>query len=228
MRLFRKKKQEEGNEELKQILAYLQRQEEAEIKLSVRAIVMFEALGGKAFSSMDDGEDMLTLMYCAFVCSTGMEVSKDIFIAMLGNERFAAKLDKDMKRLQAFSEQFKQKEEKEEGDKKSGDTTEVSITEMADKLIFAYGIDPQYVYERMQLWEISHFLDGAEKQYKERMEEQRLWTFLQVAPQIDLKKCKSPEKFIPFPWDKAEKDAKMKEELKREAERAAATIGMTF
>lgn len=228
MGLFRKKVQRQEGEELKEILAYLKRQEESEIRLSVRAIVMFEALSGKKFSdAISDDEQLLTLMYCAFVCSTGMEIEKDIFLSMLGNEEFAAKMNKDMKRLQRFSEQFG-KDNGDGGEEGSSGKTEVSITEMADRLVFAFGVDPQYVYEKLQLWELSHFLESAEKQFKERMEEQRMWSFLQVAPQIDLKKCKSPDKFLPFPWDKAEKDKKRQEELAKEAERAKATIGMTF
>lgn len=226
---FKKKEQKENNE-LKSILSILQKREETEIRLSVRALVMYEALSGKPFSATNNSqEDMLKLMYSAFVCSTGFEISLGGFSAMLENEKFANRLGGDLKRLQSFSEQFKNDEQFNDNEQ-SGNTeqgkTDISITEMVDKLIFEYGIDPGYVLEKMQLWELNHFMKGAEDRYKDRMEEKRMWTYLQVAPQIDLKKCNSPEKFLPFPWSKEENKKKKEKELATEAGRAKATIGM--
>lgn len=226
MWLFKKKKNNE-NAELKKIIDILQNNEEAEIRLTIRAVVMFEELSGKKFTSaLKNQEDLLTFMYCAFVCSTGVEVSMETFASMLENERFSQKISRDLKRLQQFTEQFNKSEQKEDNEQKGKEETEVSITEMADKMIFYYGIDAGYVLEKMQLWELNHFMRGAEEQYKEKMEEQRLWTFLQVAPQIDLKKCKSPEQFLPFPWSKKENEERLQKNLEKESERAKKTIGM--
>lgn len=221
------KKKEQDNKELKAILTLLQKQEEVEIRMSIRSAVMFEALSGKKFSSaLKDQADLLILMYCAFVCSTGIEISMDAFADMLENEKFSKKLTRDLKRLQRFTEQFQGKNVEESDNNKPENVEEVSITEMVDKLIFYYGVDAKYVLEDMQLWELNHFMKGAEDQYKEKMEEQRLWTFLQVAPQIDLKKCKSPEKFLPLPWDEKDRKTKKNKELEAETEKAKNTIGM--
>lgn len=221
-----KKKEVKQDTELKAILRCLERQEEVEIKLSIRALVMYEALSGNNFSASASKEDMFILMYCAFVCSTGYEISIEAFQEMLEDEKFAKKLDRDLARLQRFSEQFKAENVSKEDKSGGKNVNEVSITEMADKLIFAYGIDPEYVLNKMQLWELTHFLKGAESHYKERMEEQRMWTFLQVAPQIDLKKCKSPEKYLPLPWEKEDKRKRQEKELEKETARAKQTLGM--
>ena len=229
MWLFKKKNKGEENAELKKIIDILQKKDETEIRLTIRAVVMFEELSGKMFTSaLKNQEDLLTIMYCAFVCSTGIEVSMETFASMLENEAFSQKISRDLKRLQKFTEQFNKSEQKEDNEQKGKEEPEVSITEMADKMIFYYGLDAGYVLEKMQLWELNHFLKGAEEQYKEKMEEQRLWTFLQVAPQIDLKKCKSPEKFMPFPWDLKDRKERKNKELENEAERAKSTIGMTI
>ncbi len=220
---FKKKEQKENNE-LKSILSILQKREETEIRLSVRALVMYESLSGKPFSSVKNNqEDMLRLMYCAFVCSTGFEISLGAFQEMLEDGKFANRLGGDLKRLQSFSEQFNNNEQS--GNTEQGNA-EISITEMVDKLIFEYHINAEYVLEKMQLWELNHFMKGAEDRYKDRMEEQRMWTYLQVAPQIDLKKCNSPEKLLPFPWSKEENKKRKEKELAAEATRAKATIGM--
>ena len=225
MRLFGKKK-EERNSELKAILACLEKEKESEIRMPIKAAVMFEALSGKKFSeALKDPSDLLVLMYCAFVCSTGLEISMEAFGGMLENDRFSKKLSMDLKRFERFTEQFQGKNVENE-EEKQPENVEVSITEMADKMIFYYGIDARYVMNDMQIWELEHFMKGAEAQYKEKMEEQRLWTFMQVAPQIDLKKCKSPEKFMPFPWDLKDKKARKEKELGSETARAKSTIGM--
>lgn len=229
-KLFRKKEvRETENRQLKEILKYLQRQEDAEIKLSIRAIIMYESLSGKMFSSVSDSpEDLFLLMYSAFVCSTGLEISVEAFAIMCEDEKFSRKLNKDLKRLQMFTAQFQEKEPEnvEKDTNKKPEKVEVSVTDMADKLIFTYGVDADFVLNRMQMWELNHFLKGAEEHYKEKVEEQRLWTFLQVAPQIDLTKCKGPEDFLPLPWTKKEMEEKQRKTLESETKRAQSTLGM--
>lgn len=201
-----------------------------DLKISVKSLILFEALSGKRFSQNLDQSDMILLMYSAFVISTGIKISVTAFGYLMENERFAKKLAACMQDAQDFMEQFNEvgAETKPE-DAKSGSTEGgISITEMANALIFKYHIDVNYVMKDMELWELTDFLKGAEAQYKEEMEDKRLWTFMTVAPQIDLKKCKTPEKYFPFSWEKEDRKKKTSEGLKKEQERAKATIGMTF
>lgn len=226
MRLFKRKERE--NKELKAILDCLQRDDETEIRLTVKSLVMYESMTGNKFSkAMSEPEEMLPIMYCAFVCSTGIEISLGAFVEMLDDPKFSKKINGDLDRLRKFTEQFKSEKCDGEGEK-NPENVDISISDMADKLIFYYGVDARYVMNDMQLWELNHFLSGAEEQYKSRMEEQRMWTFLQVAPNIDLKKCKSPEKFLPFPWDEKDRKQRKDEQLRNETARAKSTIGMTI
>jgi hypothetical protein len=41
-----------------------------------------------------------------------------------------------------------------------------------------------------------------EEKTKADMVEKRFWTYMQILPHIDGKKIKSPEKLLPFPWEK--------------------------
>lgn len=200
------------------------------IKISVKSLILFEALSGKKFSQSLDQADMILLMYSAFVISTGMKISVTAFGYLMENERFSKRLTACMQDAQDFMAQFNEVgTEANPEEVKSGSTEGgMSITEMANALIFKYHIDVNYVMKDMELWELTDFLKGAEAQYKDEMEDKRLWTFLTVAPQIDLKKCKTPEKFFPFPWNKEDRKKKTDDGLKKEEERAKATIGMTF
>ena len=229
MWLFKKKKNKE-NAELNKIIDILQK--EPEIKLSVKSAVMYEALSGKKFSSVDmTQEDTALLMYCAFVCSTKMEIDIQTFGNMLENKDLSLRLTRGLKRLERFMLQFNRNdkvednEDKEKDKEKKKDDEGFSITDMVDKLIFKYGVSDDYVMQTMELWELKHFFAGAEKQYMEDMEEKRLWTFLQVAPQLDLKKCKTLDQFFPLPWSKKKMEEEKKKELERETVASKQILG---
>ena len=69
------------------------------------------------------------------------------------------------------------------------------------------------MYE-MELWEIEPFFKWTEESQKDKWERERLWTYLNIMPHIDSKKCKSPDKLFPFPWEKEEHKKKAEQELK--------------
>lgn len=199
----------------------LKKKEYPQMKFSVKSVVMFEEITGKDFNKMEE-QDTAWLLYCVFVCSTDIKISFEAFCALMEEKEFAEKFTNDLVRLQKFSSQFN----KEKGEGGEGKSEGFSITAMVDKLIFSFGMDVSYVMEKMELWELNHFFDGAISQYREKMEEQRLWTFLQVAPQIDLKKVKTPEKFLPFAWEQENMKKKQEKELEKETKIAKDVIGM--
>ena len=53
----------------------------------------------------------------------------------------------------------------------------------------------------------------TENKKKEELELDRMWTYLNMSPHIDTKKCKGPDKLFPFPWEKEEKKIKVNQEL---------------
>jgi hypothetical protein len=90
---------------------------------------------------------------------------------------------------------------------------ETTITDIVMYLITVCGIDPHYVMYEMELWEIEPYMKYAERNKKEELEMDRFWTYLNVSPHIDTKKCKSPDKLISFPWEVEEKKQKQNQEL---------------
>ena len=116
---------------------------DVDIKISIKSLILFEALSGKKFSQSLDQADMILLMYSAFVISTGMKISVTAFGYLMENERFSKKLTACMQDAQDFMAQFNEVgSEANPEEVKSGSTEGgMSITEMANALIFKYHID---------------------------------------------------------------------------------------
>ena len=72
-------------------------------------------------------------------------------------------------------------------------------------MIVQYGVDAHYIMEEMELWQIEAMFRAVENTVKSKYEEERLWTYLTILPQVDGKKLNKPEKLLPFPWEKEEK-----------------------
>ncbi len=197
------------------------------VRLTVKSVVMYELMTGKSYYGMDQG-DLLHLLYCAYVCSEGTQITYDAFQTMIQNERFAMRLGSDMRRLESFSLQFNRQEEVKEdgGKKKDGDEKLPTVGDIVNVLTFRYGLSIEYLMD-MDLWQLTWLLKGASQEYENEMEDKRFWTYMQMSPHIDLKKVKSPEKLLPFPWEKDKNRKKVQSDVERES-KFKATFGMTL
>ena len=197
-----------------------------ELKPTVKSALMFEAMRGKNFFSELTEEDELVYMYCVF-CTSVEKVSYSAFLTMMEDKKFVRGLDVQWQHFARFMEQFKpQVENNEAFDDEKG---EISMESVAGALIFKYGMDPEYVLDKAELWELDFLLKAGNGEYQERMEMSRLWTFLTISPHLDPKKSKrlTPEKMFPFPWEDTHlSEKKRKRVLEEETSRANKTIGM--
>ena len=199
----------------------------------MKSIVMYEAFSGKKFSEI--GEDGVFLfMYCVFVCSTGMKITFDMFKSMYEGKKFRKWIDDEFDGIWKFYFQYNEfkaaKQNQNDQGSDSGKTaTAVSMTDYANALIFDYGVSADYVMNKMDMWEIEPLFNGAAECMHSEMENKRLWTYIQMLPNMDSKKSKnmSPEKFLPFPWEKQAKENVAKKDLEKETERAKKIIGMS-
>lgn len=187
---------------------------------------MFEAMRGKNFFSQLTQEDELVYMYCVF-CTSVEKISYNAFLSMLEDKKFVRRLDAQWQHFARFMEQFKPKVEGNEAFDDEKD--EISMESVAGTLIFKFGLDPEYVLNKAELWELDFLLKAGNGDYQERMEADRLWTFLTISPHLDPKKSKqlTPEKMFPFPWEDTHlSEKKRKRVLEEETVRANKTIGM--
>lgn len=200
---------------------------EEELKVTVKSAIMFEELTGKDYLNAGmTPEDMLTFMYCVF-CTSVQQVSQNAFTEMLSDQKFADRISNEWLHYSRFVDQFKQpaKESVVQDDAPES----ISMKRIAQALIFKYGLDPDFVLNKVDLWELNYLIEIGEGAYRDQMEEKRMWAFIQLTPHIDKKKGKNmtAEKLIQFPWESptATKEGRERE-LKKETERAKSTIGM--
>lgn len=187
-----------------------------ELAFNFKAIMMFEKLSGVSYFELTD-ENYVFLIYAMYMVKhpyTYMQFWD--FIKIFGNNKKVTKqmiteFGEYMEYLKQYSDTTPKTEENDEGE--TEEKPKQTITDIVAYLITSCGIDPHYVMYEMELWEIEPFLMCAERKKKEELESERLWTYLNISPHIDTKKCKSPEKLIPFPWEKEEQKIKQNQEL---------------
>lgn len=184
------------------------------LKLTIKAMCLFEQLTGKSFLAVQD-DDLIDVLYAMFITSNNLKITKKAFEVLLEDRKVAKWMIDEYTRQSDFDNQlafFNQKIE--EGDQEEGEKQEpVTISELAGAFV-SKGIDPRYVMYEMELWEMQMYRTAIELDNRERLEEDRMWTWFTILPHLDKKsasKLKSPSDLLPFPWDKDKKDLKERE-----------------
>lgn len=179
-------------------------------KLNLQAIRVAERLLKKPFGEFDltDEETILTLMY-AMVSENNDEVMTfDQFKSILDMGKIGIKVQRAVSDEMAYIDQFKEEvSDKEEKAPYMGDLAALLIT---------FGLDAHFVLYEMKLFEIGDYLKAIDEHKKEQMERDRLWTFYTVMPHVDLKKIKSPQDLMPFPWEREQLEKDALEQLEKD------------
>lgn len=184
--------------------------------MTVRTCCLFEQLSGKNFFKLETNEDMLKLMYAALVANNDLMFSFKTFLTLIEDHKVLKWIETEYRRITEFSDQLNSfKVKKVDGvDGKDHDEAILTMTELASSLIVQYGLDPHYVMDEMQLWEIMPYFNTADAMSKNHMIEQRFWTYMTIAPHINTKKISSPEGLVSFEWEKEKKKEKFNKEVK--------------
>lgn len=179
-------------------------------KLNLQAIRVAERLLKKPFGEFDltDEETVLTLMY-AMVSENNDEVMTfDQFKSILDMGKIGMKVQRAVSDEMAYIDQFKEEvSDKEEKVPYMGDLA---------ALLIAFGLDAHFVLYEMKLFEIGDYIKAIDEHKKEQMERDRLWTFYTVMPHVDLKKIKSPQDLMPFPWEREQLEKDALEQLEKD------------
>lgn len=191
---------------------------EVKIKLTIKACCLFEQMTGKSFFKCETQEDVLHILYAMFIDTNDLTITYKTFLSMLENKKMVKALMKDYNDICKYLEQLnlnKKIEDYNHG--KKGAEEELTITNIASSLIVQHGLDPSYVMEKMQMWEIMPLFEAAENKRRAELMDKRFWTWLTICPHIDSKKIKSADQLFKFDWEKggkqkAEKDLMEKEE----------------
>lgn len=191
------------------------------LRLTVKSICLFEKLSGKSFYAFG-ADDVTTLMYAVFATSNNLQLKRSTFDFLIEDVRLAKWMGEKFGVIMDYISQFKETDNEDKGE---GGEVNVTITDIADSLIIKYGVDAHYVMEEMELWQIPALFNAAEDLVKERYEENRLWTYLDMLPHIDGKKVNRPDKLLPFPWETQKKKTDAEQRLKENEYAVKHTIG---
>ena len=183
-------------------------------KLTLRAVLLFEKLTARSFSSLSilDEEDAVTLLYCLQRCEEGGSVLPlDVWKQVLDSESVKsdlyARLERTLEAMIPLSFASPEGTTSAEGEDDGGTT---DFTSIAGMLVVEGGLSPSYVMDTMELWELPAFLDALDRKKREALEHQRLFTWMTMMPHLSSDSVGSPEELLPFPWEQAETNARKK------------------
>ena len=184
------------------------------LKLNIKSLCYYEKITGKSFFSFD-GSNVIELLYSLFVVNNP-EVMMTIkaFTFMLEDIRVSRWFMSQYQSLTDTIQQLNQPSDESSNDE-IDNTNPPMITDYATSLIVEYGVDPEYVMYKMDIWEITTYFQTVSSMVKRDMEEQRFWTYLNIMPHIDTKKCKKPEDLISFQWEKGDRRKRNEQEMER-------------
>lgn len=180
-----------------------------ELKITVRSIVRWEQMTGRAYTSFDATceDDVYKMMYCSTLYNNKEIYTYDEFLSILQSKQVKKEL---MKRIDLFykvNAQFSTKQE--DGQEVGG---EVRLSDIVFRLISS-GLDAVYVLDIMEICDIEEHLKAIDAERRARLEESRLWTYLTISPHVDHKKIKSPESICTFPWEEEQKQQEAHREI---------------
>lgn len=190
--------------------------EKRELAFNFKALMMFEKLSGESYFNINEVNYVFLLYAMYMVKHPYLNMTLIDFANIFGsNKKVTKQLLKEFEEYMVYIRQFTSNNKTEVVDEEGEDAKKAhtTITDIVMYLITTCGIDPHYVMYEMELWEIEPYMKFAEMNKKESLEMDRLWTYLNISPHIDTKKCKSPDKLLPFPWEIQEKKEKQIKEL---------------
>lgn len=181
------------------------------MRLTIRAIIKWEQLNQKPFSSMNYGDenDIVSLFY---VCKLPDEAGKSLseFKKNL-TEDSLEEMIKEFEKQTLIDSQFQSISKKEIEESKDSDP--VYIKDLVPMLVMN-GLDVHFALDEMGLYDIPIYLKAYDQKIRNSLESSRLWAFIQVLPHLS-KNIKTPKDLYPFSWEIEEQKEKTKEETEK-------------
>lgn len=168
--------------------------------ITVRDLLRYERLLGRSIFA--DEPDGATLIYCttpeAYTRYTLEEWSR----TTLGASAFMAKEARELARELASLQQYSGLDTRDESLEVRQERAEVrTLTDVVTELLTESVVPTDYLLERAELWELTIYIEATQRKRQQRLERERLWSYMGLLPHIDSKQIKRPEDLIPFSWD---------------------------
>lgn len=172
--------------------------------ITVRDLLRYERLLGRSIFA--DEPDGATLIYCttpeAYTRYTLDEWSRTTLGASAFMAEEAKELARELSALQQYSGLDTRDERLEVREEPTANSQEPrALTDVVTELLTEGVVPADYLLERAELWELTIYIDATQRKRQQRLERERLWSYMGLLPHIDSKKIKRPEDLIPFSWD---------------------------
>jgi hypothetical protein len=193
--------------------------------ICIEAYIRWEQLTGRSFQQMnfEDVADLHRLLYCAYLIGQPNPATFEVFEqTLLGNPRLYKQAINHLSRYNTVSAQFASIKQQPTLTEETEPSAPMLLGDVAARLVVSGGLDAHYVMREMTIEDMLRYVKALDEKQRQQAESQRLWTYLSILPHIDKKKCPSPEKMLPFPWEvEALQEASMRvaEQMKDEFER---------
>lgn len=191
------------------------------IGLTMRTLIRWEQLRNKSFSLMDysNEEDIEALLYCSVLCCNPGEkmYTLEVFRNTMQSDKLVKQMAGTLARESSVMAQFRKTEEVKAG-VSNDDGTPGCIRDIVSTLIMG-GLDADFAMDKMELCDLSMFIDAYQDRKKEQMESDRLWTYLTVLPHVDYKHIPDVRSIYPFPWEMEEMKAQADKAIQEDTEK---------
>lgn len=174
--------------------------------ITVRDLLRYERLLGRSIFA--DEPDGATLIYCttpeAYTRYTLEEWSRTTLGASAFMAEEAKELARELSALQQYSkveEEANSQEPRANSQPTANSQQPRALTDVVTELLTEGVVPADYLLERAELWELTIYIDATQRKRQQRLERERLWSYMGLLPHIDSKQIKRPEDLIPFAWD---------------------------
>lgn len=174
--------------------------------ITVRDLLRYERLLGRSIFA--DEPDGATLIYCttpeAYTRYTLEEWSRTTLGASAFMAEEAKELARELSALQQYSkveEEANSQEPRANSQPTANSQQPRALTDVVTELLTDGVVPADYLLERAELWELTIYIDATQRKRQQRLERERLWSYMGLLPHIDSKQIKRPEDLIPFSWD---------------------------
>ena len=195
------------------------------IKINGKVMCAYESMTGKPFLKIRTEDDIRHLFYCSLVFNNDefSNMDFDVFNILIDDQDVIKWISDEYMKINNFLVQFKGDVGFEDEGVQEGKEEEKSfyMLDAISALIVKIGLDPHYVMFEMDEWEMSYYYRIMRDMDRERLTEDRLWTYFTILPHVG-KKLSGPEKMFPFEWEKNNK--KVEKELEKNSKAAFAFL----
>ena len=182
--------------------------------ITVRDLLRYERLLGRSIFA--DEPDGATLIYCttpeAYTRYTLEEWSRTTLGASAFMAKEAKELARELASLQQYSRVGAREENSEAREERLEDREVRTLTDVVTELLTESVVPADYLLERAELWELTIYIEATQRKRQQRLERERLWTYMGLLPHIDSKQIKRPEDLLPFAWDDNNRTTKRTDE----------------